>query len=68
VITNKLISKVLPFILKEMWKAITPELAPLRKYVNEPNELDLEVKALRKKIKRIERIIGAQAKTYKQDK
>lgn len=51
-----------------MWKAITPELAPLRKYVNEPNELDLEVKALRKKIKRIERIIGAQAKTHKQDK
>ena len=40
-----------------MWKAITPELTPLRKYVNEPNELDREVKALRKKIKRLEKKI-----------
>jgi len=45
----------LPFILKEMWRAITPELAPLRKYVNEPNELDREVKALRKKVARLEK-------------
>ena len=42
-------------MLKEMWKAITPELAPLRKYVNEPNELDLEVKAVRKKVTRLEK-------------
>ena len=54
-ITAKIIQKVLPFILKEMWRAITPELAPLRKYVNEPNELDREVKALRKKVARLEK-------------
>jgi len=58
VITAKIIQKVLPFILKEMWKAITPELAPLRKYVNEPNELDLEVKALRKKLNRLEKKVN----------
>ena len=45
-------------MLKEMWKAITPELAPLRKYVNEPNELDLEVKALRKKLNRLEKKVN----------
>jgi len=30
----------------------------LRKYVNEPNELDLEVKALRKKLNRLEKKVN----------
>tara|TARA_Y100000593_G_scaffold8472_2_gene15620 strand:- start:3284 stop:3436 length:153 start_codon:yes stop_codon:yes gene_type:complete len=46
---------VLPFLLKEVWKAVQPELRPLQKYVNEPNELDREVKALRKKVTRLEK-------------
>ena len=53
-IVSKLVSKILPFLLKEVWKAVLPELKPLQKYVNEPNDLDLKVKRIQKKIKRID--------------
>ena len=56
-ITSKIIAKVLPFIMKQVWKAILPELKPLQKYVNEPNDLDLKVKRIEKKLKRLERQI-----------
>ena len=54
-IISKLIAKLLPLILKQVLKAVLPKLEPLEKYVNEPNELDREVKALRKKVARLER-------------
>tara|TARA_Y100000401_G_C8189023_1_gene157811 strand:- start:97 stop:285 length:189 start_codon:yes stop_codon:yes gene_type:complete len=56
-ITSKIIAKVLPFIMKQVWKAILPELKPLQKYVNEPNDLDLKVKRIEKKLKRLEKQI-----------
>ena len=56
-ITSKIIAKVLPFIMKQVWKAVIPELKPLQQYVNEPNELDLKVKRIEKKLKRIEKRI-----------
>ena len=43
--------------MKHVWKAVLPELTPLQKYVNEPNDLDLKVKRIQKKIKRIEKRI-----------
>jgi|TARA_Y100000593_G_scaffold49500_1_gene93281 hypothetical protein len=43
--------------MKQVWKAILPELKPLQKYVNEPNDLDLKVKRIEKKLKRLERQI-----------
>tara|TARA_R100000808_G_C2146253_1_gene154171 strand:+ start:2638 stop:2817 length:180 start_codon:yes stop_codon:yes gene_type:complete len=57
VITSKIVSKLLPFIMKQVWKAVMPELKPLQQYVNEPNELDLKVKRIEKKLKRIEKRI-----------
>jgi len=58
-ITSKIIAKFLPFIMKHVWKAVLPELKPLQKYVNEPNDLDLEVKRINKKIKRLQKEIDA---------
>jgi len=43
--------------MKQVWKAILPELKPLQKYVNEPNDLDLKVKRIEKKLKRLEKQI-----------
>ena len=54
-ITNKIVSKLLPYLLKEVFKAVMPELKPLQQYVNEPNELDIKVKQMQKKIKKLER-------------
>ena len=54
-ITNKIVSKILPYLLKEVFKAVMPELKPLQQYVNEPNELDIKVKQIQKKIKKLER-------------
>ena len=54
-ITNKIVSKLLPYLLKEVFKAVMPELKPLQQYVNEPNELDIKVKQIQKKIKKLER-------------
>ena len=50
-ITNKIVSKLLPYLLKEVFKAVMPELKPLQQYVNEPNELDIKVKQMQKKIR-----------------
>ena len=36
--------------MKQVWKAILPELKPLQKYVNEPNDLDLKVKRIERQI------------------
>ena len=55
--TSKIVSKLLPFIMKQVWKAILPELKPFQKYVNEPNDLDLKVKRIEKKLKRLEKQI-----------
>ena len=52
-IISNLLKKLLPLILKQLM----PELKPLQKYVNEPNDLDLKVKRIQKKIKRIEKRI-----------
>ncbi len=49
-ITSKLITKILPLVLK----ALLPELAPLKKYVEEDNELDIKVRQLEDRIKKIE--------------
>ena len=54
-ITNKIVSKLLPYLLKEVFKSVMPELKPLQQYVNEPNELDIKVKQIQKKIKKLER-------------
>ena len=54
-IKNKIVSKLLPYLLKEVFKAVMPELKPLQQYVNEPNELDIKVKQMQKKIKKLER-------------
>ena len=54
-ITNKIVSKLLPYLLKEVFKAVMPELKPLQQYVNEPNELDIKLKQMQKKIKKLER-------------
>ena len=43
--------------MKQVWKAVIPELKPLQQYVNAPNELDLKVKRIEKKLKRIEKRI-----------
>ena len=45
--------------MKHVWKAVLPELKPLQKYVNEPNDLDLKVKRIEKKIRRIQKEIDA---------
>ena len=58
-ITSKIIAKILPFIMKQVWKAVLPELKPLQKYVNEPNDLDLEIKRINKKMKRMQKEIDA---------
>ena len=54
-IVSKLVSKILPFLLKEVWKAVLPELRPLQQYVNEPNELDQKTKDHEKRIKKLEK-------------
>ena len=56
-IINKIVKQVLPFLLKHVWKAVMPELRPLQQYVNEPNDLDLKVKRIEKKLKRLEKRI-----------
>ena len=53
-IISKIIGKILPLILKEVFKAVMPELRPLQKYVNEPNELDDKVKELEKRLEKVE--------------
>ena len=58
-ITSKIMAKILPFIMKQVWKAVLPELKPLQKYVNEPNDLDLEIKRINKKMKRMQKEIDA---------
>ena len=45
--------------MKHVWKAVLPELKPLQQYVNEPNDLDLKVKRIEKKIKRLQKEIDA---------
>ena len=45
--------------MKHVWKAVLPELKPLQKYVNEPNDLDLKVKRMVKKIRRIQKELDA---------
>ena len=45
--------------MKHVWKAVLPELKPLQKYVNEPNDLDLEIKRIHKKMKRMQKEIDA---------
>ncbi len=57
-ITNKIVSKLLPYLLKEVFKAVMPELRPLQQYVNEPNELDKKTKNLEKRIKKLEKKIN----------
>tara|TARA_R100000808_G_scaffold14297_1_gene33849 strand:+ start:4818 stop:4997 length:180 start_codon:yes stop_codon:yes gene_type:complete len=54
-IVSKLVSKILPFLLKEVWKAVLPELKPLQKYVYQPNELDKKTKNHEKRIKKLEK-------------
>ena len=54
-IVSKIVSKILPFLLKEVWKAVLPELRPLQQYVNEPNELDQKTKDHEKRIKKLEK-------------
>jgi len=54
-IVSKLVSKILPFLLKEVWKAVLPELKPLQKYVYQPNELDQKTKNHEKRIKKLEK-------------
>tara|TARA_R100001463_G_scaffold60354_1_gene112857 strand:- start:70 stop:252 length:183 start_codon:yes stop_codon:yes gene_type:complete len=58
-ITSKIIAKILPFIMKQVWKAVLPEIKPLQKYVYEPNDLDLEIKRINKKMKRMQKEIDA---------
>ena len=45
--------------MKQVWKAVLPEIKPLQKYVYEPNDLDLEIKRINKKMKRIQKQIDA---------
>ena len=54
-IVSKLVSKILPFLLKEVWKAVLPELKPLQEYVYQPNELDQKTKNHEKRIKKLEK-------------
>ena len=53
-IISKIIGKILPLILKEVFKAVMPELRPLQKYVNEPNELDKDMKKIKKRVSHLE--------------
>ncbi len=57
-ITSKIVSKILPYLLKEVFKAVMPELRPLQQYVNEPNELDKQAKNHEKRIKKLEKKIN----------
>ena len=45
-IISNLLKKLLPLILKQLM----PELKPLQKYVNEPNELDVKVEKIEQQI------------------
>ena len=53
-IISKLITKILPFLLKEVWKAVLPELKPLQKYVYQKNELDEKIEEHEDRIKKLE--------------
>lgn len=48
-----IIKLILPMVLKEVAKIITP----LQKYVNEENELDIEVKKLRSRLDTLQELI-----------
>ena len=54
-IISKLITKILPFLLKEVWKAVLPELKPLQKYVYQKNELDEKIEEHEDRIKKLEK-------------
>ena len=54
-ITSKIVSKLLPYLLKEVFKAVMPELRPLQEYVYQPNELDQKAKDYEKRIKKLEK-------------
>ena len=42
-IISKILAKIVPLVMKAVWKQILPELRPLQKYANEPNETDIKV-------------------------
>ena len=54
-ITSKIVSKLLPYLLKEVFKAVMPELRPLQEYVYQPNELDQKAKDHEERIKKLEK-------------
>ena len=52
-IKSKLLAKLVPLVMKAVWKQIQPELKPLQKYVYEPNINNVKISQLEDDIKKI---------------
>ena len=52
-IISKLLAKLVPLVMKAVWKQIQPELKPLQKYVYEPNINNVKISQLEDDIKKI---------------
>ena len=52
-IISKLLAKLVPLVMKAVWKQIQPELKPLQKYVYEPNINNVKISQFEDEIKKI---------------
>ena len=52
-IISKLLAKLVPLVMKAVWKQIQPELKPLQKFVYEPNINNVKISQLEDDIKKI---------------
>ena len=52
-IISKLLGKLVPLVMKAVWKQIQPELKPLQKYIYEPNINNIKISKLEDDISEI---------------
>jgi uncharacterized protein YjaZ len=67
VIISKLLGKLVPLVMKAVWKQIQPELKPLQKYIYEPNINNVKISQLEDDIKEIKSKIKKQKGKKKTD-
>ena len=52
-IISKLLGKLVPLVMKAVWKQVLPELQPLQKYIYEPNINNIKISKLEDDISEI---------------
>ena len=66
-IISKILAKLVPLVMKAVWKQIQPELKPLQTYVNEPNENNIKINKLEDDIAEIKNKMKKQKGKKKTD-